>query len=194
MIRKALLVVTLLTAAPATASEAVKVEERREADGTYTLVHEVTVAAAPGDVWRAISTAEGWRGWAAPVARMVAGEADLIETSYDPAAAPGGPATIRQLFLVRIPDRKLVFRTVKGPDGFKHIDSFSKVTSTFELRPAGAGRTRVRLSGAGYPDDEAGRQLVGFFRTGNRLSLEMLRTRFEHGPIDWSQKLGAVTK
>lgn len=193
MFREALLALALV-AAPATASEAVQIEERREADGTHTMVHEITVPAAPAEVWQAISTAEGWRGWAAPVARMVAGVPDLLETSYDPAAAPGGPTTIRQLFLVRVPERKLVFRTVKGPDGFKHFDRFSKVTSSFELAPAGAGRTRVRLSGAGYADDAAGRELIGFFRTGNRVSLEMLRTRFEQGPIDWSEKLGAVRK
>ena len=193
--REALFVLTLLTATPATAArDAVSVEERRESDGTHTLVHEVTIPASAAEVWQAISSAEGWRGWAAPVARTVPGEANLLETSYDPAAAPNGPTTIRQLFLVRIPGRKLVFRTVKAPAGFKHGHSFSKVTSMFELEPAGAAATRVRLSGIGYPGDEAGQELLAFFREGNRVSLEMLRGRFERGPVDWSRKLGPVRK
>ena len=35
------------------------------------------------------------------------------------------------------------------------------------------------------PTREAGRQLLGFFRDGNRISLERLRHRFASGPLDW---------
>ena len=49
----------------------------------------------------------------------------------------------------------------------------------------------MRLTGAGYPDTEAGRQLLGFFREGNRTSLEQLRQRFVTGPIDWSRRQAA---
>lgn len=41
---------------------------------------------------------------------------------------------------------------------------------------------------AGYTDDEAGRQLAGFFTEGNRVSLERLRKRYATGPIDWKQE------
>ena len=61
----------------------------------------------------------------------------------------------------------------------------------FHLEPAGEGRTRVRLTGAGYADSEAGRALLGFFRDGNRVSLERLRRRFASGPIDWSREQAA---
>jgi uncharacterized protein YndB with AHSA1/START domain len=194
MIRYALISIALATMGTTlvAAVEPVKVAQHREADGSYRMVHEVVVAGSPQAVWQAIATAEGWQSWAVPLARMV--EPDLLETSYDPAAALGGPTTIRQRFIERVPGRKLVFRTVKGPEGFKQIDSFSKVTSVFELEPAGEGRTLVRLSGSGYSDDETGRQLLGFFRTGNQVSLEMLRTRFEEGPIDWRKRLGALRK
>ena len=57
-----------------------------------------------------------------------------------------------------------------------------------ELEPQGDRKTRVRIVGAGYPDDEAGRQLIGFFRNGNRISLERLRRRFAEGPIDWTRE------
>lgn len=61
----------------------------------------------------------------------------------------------------------------------------------FELEAAGAGRTRVRLTGTGYADTEAGRALLGFFRAGNRISLERLRDRFARGPLDWPSVLAA---
>ena len=160
-----------------------------EADGSRTLVHEVAVDAPAAEVWRAISTAEGWTGWAVPLARIADGDPDLLETSYDPAAAPGGPATIRQRLIARIPGRMLAFRTVKAPQGFPDFDTFARVLSVFELVPQGERRTLVRLTGVGYADTEAGRRLLGFFDRGNSASLDMLRSRFADGPIDWPEKL-----
>lgn len=166
----------------------VSVSEQRDPAGTLILSHEIVVTAPPDAVWAAISTPEGWRTWAAPVARSVEGAPDLIETSYTPTAQPDDRTTIRQQILARIPGRLLVFRTVKAPEGFPHFDTYRQVVSLFELMPEGRG-TRVRLTGANYADTDGGRQLLGFFRAGNRVSLEQLRERFESGPIDWSTRL-----
>ena len=175
----------LLVLLPAAASaQEVSIAERREADGTTTLVHEVIVPAAPAEVWLAVSTAEGWRTWAVPLAWM---DGDTLETSYAPGANPGDPSTIRQRFVALLPGRTLVFRTTKAPDGFPHFEVFRQVTQFLEVEPAGEGQSRVRLSGAGYADSEGGRQLLGFFREGNRVSLERLRQRFVTGPLDWAR-------
>lgn len=168
------------------AAEAVTVSESRAADGTHTLVHELTVPAARAEVWRAISTADGWKSWAAPAAWAPA--ADIIETSYTPTATPGDKSTIRQQLVVRIPERIIVFRTIKAPQAFPHFDTYQKVTSVLELEPAGAGKTKVRLTGVGYADTEAGKRLLAFFRQGNSTSLGWLRDRFVSGPKDWSKK------
>ncbi|WP_114955124.1 SRPBCC family protein [Sphingosinicella terrae] len=164
----------------------VTVSEARGLDGTHMLVHETVVDAPVEQVWAAIATPQGWREWAVPVAWHPEGEPDIIETSYSPGASPGDPSTIRQRILVAVPGRLVAFRTVKAPDGFPDFDSFSRTTGLFELEPEG-GRTRLRLTGAGYPDSEAGRRLLGFFREGNRVSLERLRQRFVSGPVDWSR-------
>ncbi|MDQ8756353.1 SRPBCC domain-containing protein [Sphingosinicella sp. LHD-64] len=176
----------LLAAAPAPAQD-VAVSEQRDPAGTLVLSHEVVVAAPPDAVWAAISTPEGWRTWAAPVARSVDGAPDLIETSYTPTAGPNDQTTIRQQVLARIPGRLLVFRTVKAPGGFPHFDTYRQVVSIFELIPEGRA-TRVRLTGTNYADNDAGRQLLGFFRAGNRVSLEQLRDRFVRGPVDWVRR------
>lgn len=168
---------------------AVSISETRAIDGSHVLSHEIIVPAAVEEVWAAIATPEGWRTWAVPVARSP--EPDIIETSYSPGAEPGGPATIRQRILASIPGRMIAFRTVKAPDGFPDFDTFSRTTGLFELEPLGPERTRVRVTGAGYPDTEAGRRLLGFFRDGNKVSLGQLRERFVGGPIDWTEKLAA---
>lgn len=166
-------------AVPAAAEDTpgVKVSAIVEADLTTTLIHEVVLDAPPAEVWSALATPEGWMRWAVPLARWVEGEPDLLETAYDPAAAPGSAATIRQRVVARVPDRLLAFRTEKAPQGFPHFDEYRKVTSVFELEPRGE-RTLLRLISAGYPANEAGRELVTFFTTGNAKTLEELRKLF----------------
>jgi uncharacterized protein YndB with AHSA1/START domain len=165
--------------------ETVAVTATTAADGTQVLVHEVVVDAPAADVWEAVSTAQGWTTWAVPIAWQ---QGEFLETAYSATARPGDPTTIRQQILGREPGRRLVFRTVKAPEGFPHFDAYREVVSTIDLEPLGAARTRVRLTSAGYPDSEAGRELVGFFREGNRSTLEQLRERFVSGPIDWSRR------
>ena len=186
MIRPLTLALALVLAAAPTAQRPAPGRIVAETDGARTLVHQVEIAAPVGDVWAAIATAEGWRSWAVPLARTVEGAPDLIETSYNPAAVPAGPDTIRQQLIARIPGRLLAFRTVKAPEGFRDFETFAKVVNVFELEPRGESRTLVRLTGHPFPDDEAGRRLLDFFDRGNALSLDMLRRRFAEGPVDWT--------
>ena len=183
-----LILLAAVCAAPALASPEAEARRVVELDGSSTLVVEVEVPAPVAEVWHAISTPEGWQSWAVPLARVVEGEPDMMETSYDPAAPVGGPGTIRQLFVARIPGRLLAFRTVKAPQGFPDFDTYRNVVSVFELEPRGDRATFVRLTAHPYPDDEAGRRLLGFFERGNRASLDMLRRRFAEGPADWSKE------
>ncbi len=193
MLRLALAALFFLAPA-AVAAQDVTMDERREADGTTTLSHTIVIDAPAAEIWAAISTAAGWQSWAVPVAWDAPVEPDTIETSYNPAAQPGDPSTIRQRILARIPGRLIVFRTVKAPDGFPHFETFARTTGFMELEPLGERRTRVRVTGTGYPDTEAGRMILGFFRDGNRVSLESLRQRFVSGPRNWSAQpnLGAT--
>lgn len=187
MIREIALAISLAAAPPAfTAPVSEKVQA--ETDGTISLSHEVIVAASPKDVWAAISTIDGWRSWAVPTAWVPTDQPDVFETSYDPAARPGDPMNIKNQFVARIPGRLLVFRTIKAPEGFPHFDALRPVNQIFELSSQGAG-TRVRLTGTGYRDSEAGKAVLVFFKRGNRATLDMLRERFESGPINWAEKL-----
>ena len=169
----------LALAAPAAAAEPATVTRQQQPDGNHLLVHETIVEAPRADVWRAVSTAEGWKEWAAPAAWSPAGRPDVIETSYKPGAKPGDPSTIQQLVLLRLPERLMIFRTIKAPDGFPDFDTFAGVLSVLELEALDERRTRVRLIGSPYPDTDAGRRLLGFFEKGNRSSLEQLRARFK---------------
>jgi uncharacterized protein YndB with AHSA1/START domain len=174
------------------ASPPVQIGRSRAPDGSHILTHEAVVAAEAKQVWEAIASAEGWKSWAVPAAWASPQDPDILETSYNPAAAPGHEGNIKQRFLARVPGRLLAFRTIQAPKGFPDFDSYARVTSLFELEPLPGGRTRVRLTGAGYPDTEAGRRLLAFFEQGNAKSLEWLQARFTSGPADWKKRLAAT--
>jgi uncharacterized protein YndB with AHSA1/START domain len=172
---------------------AVTISEASAPDGTRSLTHEITIPAPVEQVYGAFATAEGWKSWAVPHAWDVPGSADLIETSYAPDARLGNPANIRQLFLARVPNRLLVFRTVQFPPGFPDAELYARTTGVAEFEAVG-GSTRVRLTGSGYPPGETGTRLLAFFREGNRASLEQLRARFVTGPVDWTARQRASAR
>lgn len=150
----------LASAAPAFATPSsplapVTEQVRSEADGSVTLAHAVVVPAPPAQVWAAITTVDGWKSWAVPVAWIAAARPSVIETSYNPAARPGDAMNIENEFLSRVPGQRLAFHTVKAPAGFPHFEALRRVTQTFELAPEGEG-TRVSLTGTGYGADASG--------------------------------------
>jgi uncharacterized protein YndB with AHSA1/START domain len=183
----AILVVFVLAFAPARAqvAEALKVE----ADGSRTLTHALVVPAPADQVWTALATVEGWKSWAVPSAWADPADPDTFETSYSLTAKPGDTSNIGNRFVARLPGRILVFRTTRTPAGFPHADAYLGVISFFEIEAVDSGRSRVRLTGVNYPAGSAGDALLGFFRKGNRQSLEALRDRFANGPVDWPAKL-----
>lgn len=167
--------------------QSVEISTTDNPDGTRTMVHEIVIPADAGSVWEAVATPEGWMTWATPLARVVP-DTDRFETSYNPAASPGGPDTIEQEWISRDAPSRASFHTTRTPTGFPHAEAYMRTVSTFTLTTEGDGATRVRLIGEGYPPGAAGDALIGFFRDGNRISLEKLRERFVSGPIDWAAR------
>jgi len=185
--RPALLAIALAlvpTSLAAQEADPVAVTRVVEADGSTTLVHEVTIGARRDAVWQAISTAHGWTEWAVPVA-WADPAAGTLETSYDRQAQPGDPGTIVQQFVATIPGRLLAFRTTRAPAGFPAAETYYRVTSVFELEAMTSG-TRLRLTSVNFAATPDGTQLADFFAVGNARTLEALRERFISGPKDWS--------
>lgn len=185
--------ILLIEATPAAAQQ-VDVTLATQQDGTRTLAHEITVPAPVSDVWTALTTAEGWRTWAVPIVREIAGSSDRFESGYDPSALPGAPSSIEQVWIERREPNTAAFRTTRAPEGFPHADAYYRVVSRFTLTPLGDVDTRVRLEGSGYPAGSAGDALLTFFREGNRSTLQQLHARFATGPINWTASRGVPDK
>lgn len=182
------LTIVLCSTMPALAGEVVD-SSYKAPDGTRVLRHEVVVPASIAEVYVALTTAEGWRTWAAPFAVMTPdfGAGAILETSYNPDAKPGEAANIKNRVLAYIPERMFAFQAVQAPAGFKHADLLAHIFTVAELEPVSARRTRIRLSMLGYGDGQAFDELYGFFAKGNAWTMSTLSQRFESGPIDWTK-------
>lgn len=183
-----LLTIVLCSAMPALAGQVVD-SSYKASDGTRVLRHEVVVPASIAEVYVALTTAEGWRTWAAPFAVMTPafGAGAILETSYNPGARPGEATNIKNRVLAYIPERMFAFQAVQAPADFKHADLLAQIFTVAELEPVSATRTRIRLSMLGYRDGEAFDELYGFFAKGNAWTMSALSERFEKGPIDWTK-------
>ncbi len=149
------------------------------------LQQEIIVNASSNEVWKAFTTSEGYTAWASPFAHIDFGVEGFIESSYDLDGELGREGNIRLRIVAYIPERLLVLKTDKAPPGFASEAILSRLVSVFEFLPTKDGRTRIRVSGVGYGDDDESEKLKSFFVRGNAWSLKALNESFESGPTDW---------
>jgi len=189
LLRASLALSTLLTATAAPAASAVVDASRSEPDGTRTMHLSIEVPAPAAEVWTALTTSEGWRGWAAPMAQVDFRLGGIIETSYTLAAAPGAPGNIRNEILAFAPQRMFAIRNVQAPPKAPFdVPTFQSLHTVVLVEPVDERRTRVSFVQPGYRGGEPWDTVYKHFAWGNAWSLEQLRIRFEQGPVDWKKK------
>lgn len=187
--RRLLAMVAAVLCATASAATAVIDDSRTEADGTRTLSLAIEVPAGAPEVWTAMTTSEGWRSWAAPVAQVDFRLGGIIETSYNPAAAPGTPGNIRNEIVAFVPQRMFAIRNVQAPPKTPFdVPTFQSLHTVVLIEPLGPARTRVSTIQPGYRRGEPWDTVYKHFAWGNAWTLEQLKTRFEQGPIDWKKR------
>lgn len=178
-------VLGLALAAPAQAQQAAHESCSQSLSGGRALCHTLVVPAPTAEVWALISTSEGWRSWAAPVAEVDLRTGGLIETAYSPAARIGDAGNIRNRVVAFTPERLLVIQIADAPPNFPHADLARELTTAIELEPIDATHTRVRITMMGYRDGPGFDVLYSFFDRGNAFTLTKLHERVASGPIDW---------
>ncbi len=159
-------------------------------DGERVLELSAVVAAPIDAVWAMFATTEGWTSWAAPVGRVDARVGGVIESSYDPAAALGSAATIRNEIVALVPRRLLVIRNVQAPPNAPFdAPTFQRLQTALWFESVDAANTRVTLDNAGYREGAAYDGVYRHFLAGNKWTLEQLQRRFVAGPVDWAKML-----
>jgi uncharacterized protein YndB with AHSA1/START domain len=185
MIVAAILSVTALTSA-ATDFPNVHDQSFTEPGGSRVLKLRIDVEAPAAKVWQLLSSAEGWRSWAVPVAWVDFGIGGVIETSYDAASVQGRPGNIKNAIVAYVPEELLVIRNIQAPPNFENAEEFGKTITAIRLRPISTNRTSVELAGVGFLPGPAFDSLLKRFKFGDAWTLEHLKRAAEHGPIDWA--------
>lgn len=180
---------TLATTAVAAAPSSVVDASRGEPDGTRTMHLSIEVPAPAAQVWTALTTSEGWRGWAAPVAQVDFRLGGVIETSYDAAAVPGAAGNIRNEIVAFVPQRMFAIRNVQAPPRTSFdVPTFQSLHTVVFVDAVDDRRSRVSFVQPGYRSGEPWDTVYKHFAWGNAWTLEQLKARFEQGPVDWKKR------
>jgi uncharacterized protein YndB with AHSA1/START domain len=166
-----------------------------EADGTSTLDQRVVVNATAEQVWQALTTSDGWRGWAAPFAEVDFRLGGFIETSYRPDAQAGSPENIRNQVLAYLPKRMFAIRNVQAPPKAPFdVAAFQSLHTIVLVEPLSDRTTTVAFVQPGYRAGEPYDTVLKHFRWGNGWTLEQLKKRFDSGPVDWAKLAAEAQK
>jgi uncharacterized protein YndB with AHSA1/START domain len=128
----------------------VKATTPRTRSGERVVRIETTLRPSPETTWKAFSTEEGLRCWAAPLVRLDLRTGGSLETNYDKAAGIGGPGTISLRILNYVEGEVLTFKAELN-------DSFSerlraeddRLQEVVQLQRLPNGGTRVVSSMVG---------------------------------------------
>jgi hypothetical protein len=157
-----------------------------EANGSRALKLSIDIDAPAGAIWKLLSSSEGWKSWAVPVAWVDFKIDGMIETSYSANALRGQPGNIKNAIVAYAPERLLVIRNVQAPANFENAEEFGKTITVIEIQSLSSGRSRVELDGVGFLATPAFDSLLKKFKFGDSWTLEHLKLAAEHGPIDWA--------
>ena len=155
-----------------------------EANGNHVLQLALVIPAGRKAVWDRFATAEGYKAWATPMAKIDFGIGGLIEASYDAKARLGDADNIRNRIIAYAPERMIALKNENAPASLPGREKFGEIVTVMEFEDASGG-TRVTITGVGYRPGEPYDTLLKHFGWGNAYSLMMLKSSFVKGPIDW---------
>ncbi|QDU69332.1 SRPBCC family protein [Engelhardtia mirabilis] len=150
------------------------------AAGDLVLLQEVLLEAPVGEVWKAYSTEDGWRAWAAPAVEIDLRAGGTVRTHYGEGAAIGDPGTNVIHIVNYVPERLLTLRAEvedRWPEVMKQ--DAGNLMNVIVFEPKGDDRTKILSYGVGYRDSQAYRDLMEFFIPANEGLFQVLKDHLE---------------
>ena len=142
------------------------------------LVTEGVIEAPVDAVWAAFTTKEGQESWNVAHAEIELKTGGKMRTHYDPMGHIGDPNTIENTILCFEPEHMLAIQVTKPPEKLPFQNAIKKMWTVIYLEDVGPARTRLRVVGIGYGDDDESRKLREFFNRGNAYTLKKLQEKF----------------
>jgi uncharacterized protein YndB with AHSA1/START domain len=173
-----LLAATVLTAPPdATGAE-------------RALDKQVLVQATPEQAWAAWTTREGITSFFAPDAEIDARVGGAFHIHIDPLAQPGSRGADDMRYMALQPPRMLSFDW-NAPPSLPEARQ-QRTFVVVRIAPVSATETRVSLRHSGWGDGGEWDKAYQYFDQAWDKVLGNLQTRFEKGPIDWTDWLAQL--
>jgi uncharacterized protein YndB with AHSA1/START domain len=161
-----------------TAGENPSDKSKQSKTGADTLVTEGIIEAPVDAVWAAFTTKEGQESWNVAHAEIELKIGGKMRTHYDAKGRIGDPNTIENSILSFEPKRMLSIQVTNPPESFPFKDAVKNMWTVIYFDDAGPGRTRLRIVGLGFGNDEDSQKLRGFFDKGNAYTLKKLQEKF----------------
>jgi uncharacterized protein YndB with AHSA1/START domain len=167
--------VLALLAAGTSAAQEVKSFIARTQSGEKVVRIETTLRQSPETVWKAFSTEEGLRCWAAPVVRLDLRTGGTMETNYDKSAAIGSAGTISLRILNYVENEVITYKVKLNeafPERLRSEDD--KLQEVVQLQRLPSGGTRVVSSMVGWGSGADWDKASDFFLRGNEWTYQNL--------------------
>lgn len=146
---------------------------------------EVTVAASRAEVWKAWTTNEGAQTFFAPKTNIELAFGGMYEVLFRP-DAPAGQRGDEGTHTLSYVQGEMVSFEWSFPPSIPSLRNAGVHTFVvIQLADAGEGRTRVRLTHAGWCEGEDWDKGYAYFESAWDIVLGRLVERFEKGPLDW---------
>ena len=141
-------------------------------------VNEGVVPAPIAEVWKVLTTSEGYKALGPALAEVDLRVDGTIRSRYRADGTLGDAETIENLILAYEPPRMIATRIQKIPATFPFKEAWKKPWTVITLTPVDARQTHMRVASLGYGPDEESLAMRRFFEAGNQQTIETLRRHF----------------
>ncbi|MGI9101672.1 MAG: SRPBCC family protein [Terriglobales bacterium] len=155
-------------------------------DGERVLRQEIVLPATADQVWEAVSTSAGLRGWVAPVTDVEMKTGGHYYTNYRVGSKIGDPGTIYNSVLAYVPQQMVAIHVKLGTPPFPEgVASADRLNAILQIQSLDEGHVRVSETMVGWQNGDEWDRVYKFFQTGNAYTLGQLLKRFTVGPRQW---------
>lgn len=156
----------------------VTVSGAAQAADEVSFVNEGVVPAPIEEVWKVVSTSEGYKAMGPALAEVDLRVGGTIRSRYRADGVLGDAETIENVILAYEPPTMIATRIQKPPASFPFKEAWRKPWTVLTLTPLDGGHTHMRATSLGYGSDEESLAMRRFFEAGNQQTIETIRRHF----------------
>jgi uncharacterized protein YndB with AHSA1/START domain len=157
---------------------AIVLATRLLAADAVTFVNEGVIDAPIEEVWKVVSTSEGYRVLGPAQAEVDLRIGGTIRARYGNDGPLGDDQTIENRILAYEPPIMMATQIQKPPKTFPFKEAWRKPWTVLTLKPLDGGRTLVRAASLGYGTDSESRAMQKFFESGNQQVIQNIQKHF----------------